>query len=82
MKPECKKIIVLGAGDHSKIVSATIEDKKKYELEITRLSGVSSQYIQVQAQVQMGNVTHNLKSNLKRHTNSSIEVLSRSPGID
>jgi general secretion pathway protein K len=57
-------------------------DKTKYELEITPLIGVSSQYFQVQAQVQMGNVTHNLKSNLKRHTNSSIEVLSRSPGID
>jgi general secretion pathway protein K len=57
-------------------------DKNKYELEITPLIGVSSQYFQVQAQVQMGNVTHNLQSNLKRNADSSIEVLSRSPGID
>jgi general secretion pathway protein K len=57
-------------------------DKKKYELEITPLIGVSSQYFQVQAQVEMGNVTHNLRSNLKRNADSSIEVISRSPGID
>ncbi len=70
---------------NTKFIDATktyAANKNQYELDITPLIGVSSQYFQVQAQVQMDNVSTNLNSILKRQTNSSIEVIARSPGID
>ncbi len=57
-------------------------DKNKYQLEIVPLIGVSSQYFQVQAQVQMGDVTKYLTSTLKRRADSKLEVISRSPGTE
>jgi len=57
-------------------------DKNKYELEIKDLIGVSSQYFQVQAEVLIDKVSNRLTSNLKRNADSSVETISRSPGVD
>jgi len=59
-----------------------VRDKSAYELEITPLIGVSSQYFQVQATVQIDKINKNLISILQRNSKGEVIVLTRTPGIN
>ena len=62
--------------------SGLATDQNQYQLEVTPLISVTSQYFQINASVQIDNINSKLTSSLKRHTDYRIEVISRSPGVD
>jgi len=56
------------------------QNKNTYELEITPLIGVTSQYFQVKAVVKIDNINKQLISYMKRNPDNTINTILRGPG--
>jgi len=79
---EDRTAVISSNKDFLDTTKSYVRDKTRYELEITPLIGVSSQYFQVQATVQIDKINKNLISILQRNSKGEVIVIARNPGAN